>query len=63
MNMIEYSKDGGPCKKKNMELTVYPFLVHFVHLQDKAGGADAELRMAQMTDLQVTVIESSAFVP
>lgn len=49
--------------KKNMELAVYPFLVHFVHLQDKVGGADAELLMAQMTDLQVTVIESSAFVP
>lgn len=49
--------------KKNMDLTVYPFLVHIVHLQDKVGGADAELRMAQMTDLQVTVIESSAFVP
>lgn len=60
--MIEYSEDGGPCQK-NMDLAVYPFLVHFVHLQDKVGGADAELLMAQMTDLQVTVIESSAFVP
>lgn len=51
----------GPAKK--MDLTVYPFLVHFVYLQDKVGGADAELLMAQMTDLQVTVIKSSAFVP
>lgn len=41
--------------KKNMDLAVYPFLVHFVHLQDKVGSADAEL--------QVTVIESSASVP
>lgn len=60
--MIEYSEDDGPCQKK-MDLTVYPFLVHFVHLQDKVGGADAELLVAQMTDLQVTVIKSSAFVP
>lgn len=49
--------------KKNMDLAVYPFLVHFAHLRDKVGSADAELLMAQMTDLQVTVIESSAFVP
>lgn len=44
----------GPATKPH-DFTEYPFLIHFVHLQDEMGEVDEELLMAKMFNFYLTV--------